>query len=169
MATQYAAAKKDDLARQALRRAYWLAKIDPQADKQVAVTKKLAKELKVEDLLKETDSAELYRELGLVEITFAGATAPIEVGLDQPAFFFAVDPEGKLHVFNWRIQPMGTRYKVSEGHYSKGTSSWGSGNLLSEEEVSHESQFASGLGNVTVEIKHQPDQRFRFVGSLEPN
>lgn len=174
LANAYSKSKQQDKARAALRRAHWLAKLDPGSKGLIdnSLTK-LAKQLDAEEILTELPSPALFRELGITELRGGESMAPVEIGLNQPASFFATDEKGDWHALNWRIQATGRdapgqRYEVGQAHVSQRTSSWGSGQLLPTGGAKREVQTISGLGKVIVEIEELADQRFRFVAKLEP-
>ena len=87
LAEEYFKSKQEGKARNVLRRAHWLARFDPATKNQTDETKKLAKKLKVEELLKERLTPELFQEFSIVELKDSKSTAAVEVVLNQPAFF----------------------------------------------------------------------------------
>ncbi len=174
LANQYSNMKQIDKSRAALRKAHWLSKFDPATNDQHAAIKNLAKRLKMEDVLKENMSVDLIREFGIPELTLNEATTPVVVGLDQPAFFYAVDGKGAWHLLNWRVRqdgypPEHSNYKLTFAHLTKGSSSWGSGTSLPTTDATMNAVTLPEFGKVKLKVEILADERARFVGQVEPN
>jgi hypothetical protein len=173
VAAEYSSMNDKERARSSLRRAHWLAKFDPAASNQLVATKTLAKKLKMEDLLKEEISIELIREFGVTELIEGETTAPVEVGLDEPAFFFAIDATGTWHIVNWRIRAAGHNrrgpiFKVAFAHLTMGTSSWGSGRQLPTGKSDLAPLVLPDFGIATMAIEKMDEDKFQFIGRVDP-
>lgn len=83
---------------------------------------------------------ELFRELGFIEVGPLADVPEIEVGVDEPAHFFAVDAKGELRSISIRVTRAATKdgstaYCMAYVDSTENSRSWGSGSMAHQTQV----------------------------------
>jgi hypothetical protein len=126
--------KQNDQARRAVLKAKAMLRTVAQGNELDSELKNLAKKLGDEKLVDRPADPELFRELGFIEVGPLADASEIEVGVDEPAHFFAVDATGELRTISIRVTRTATNdgstaYCMAYVDSTENSRSWGSGSM----------------------------------------
>lgn len=126
--------KQDDQARRAVLKAKAMLRTVAQGNDLDSELKNLAKKLGDQKLVDRPADPELFRELGFIEVGPLADVPEIEMGVGEPAHFFAVDAKGELRTISIRVTRAAagngsTAYCMAYVDSTENSRSWGSGSM----------------------------------------
>ena len=156
--------KHDEEARDALRRAAALLRLDQDPSSVKNKLNQLAKELGDEKLIERLDSDapdfDLLKELGFVEISPGGNPAPTEFELGKAANYFVRDHGGEWQLVSISVKPIdqGTSdaYQLDFVQVQKNGRSYSSGQVVNERHPVPQEVSIKNLGQLRFDVIKQP-------------
>ncbi len=176
-ASLYAPAKEPEQALEALKRAVALLPLSqpssPVRSQLDALAKQLGHEKLVEELSAQPPDIDLLKELGFVEITANGETAPLEFGVGDAVNYCVQDGDEKWKLLSYTASlgdpGVNARYELALAQAADGTRSYSHGQTLREGNPIQQQLFVEGVGRLHFEFVKQPDQpRFTVTLQVQP-
>ena len=168
--------KRDNEARDALRRAVALLRVEHDASSLKSKLNQLAKELGDEKLAEKLDAEppdfELLNELGFLEISADSNLAPIEFDLDGAANYLVRNPGGEWRLLSFSAKPTAQGpnelYQLALAQAMPHSRSVSSGQTLNERHPVQQEVFIEGLGRLHFDVIKQPGQpRFTITAAVQ--